>query len=115
MTSSLWLLGALVTLCAALLFLFSLREFRAAGTSVQGSEHRDLARSLPFQSQSHIFVIRPTRARIVNLVEWPLAATNARSSGRFHRSVVVPQEERFLERVAQREFVMLAKAETRRV
>lgn len=36
--ASLWTLGAFVVLCAVLLFLASLREFRAAGTSVRGSE-----------------------------------------------------------------------------
>src|SRR5215467_5714175 len=34
----LWLLGPVVTLCAVLLLLLSFREFRAAGTSVRGSE-----------------------------------------------------------------------------
>src|SRR6516225_5061221 len=37
MPSTFGLLGPLVSLCAALLFLLSLREFRAAGTSVRGS------------------------------------------------------------------------------
>jgi hypothetical protein len=36
--SALELLGPLVTLCAVLLFLLSLHEFRAAGTSVRGSK-----------------------------------------------------------------------------
>jgi len=36
--STLGLLGPLVTLCAVLLFVLSLREFRAAGTSVRGTE-----------------------------------------------------------------------------
>ena len=72
MPSPLRLLGPLVTLCAVLLFLLSLREFRAAGTSVRGSKPRLYDRanwSLPVQSQSHLFVFHSARARIVSVAK----------------------------------------------
>lgn len=65
------LLGPLVTACAILLFLFSFQEFRAAGTSVRGSERSTTMgnRSLPLQSQSHLSVFHFARARIIGLAE----------------------------------------------
>jgi len=99
--SSLWLPGALVTLCAALLFLFSLREFRAADTSVRGSKRPvAIVRTGPYRfSRNPIYL--SFVLLVIGLSIWLndlwLLVTLVPAVG-FIALVVVPREERFLER-----------------
>src|SRR5215469_9790842 len=94
-------LGPLVTLCAALLFLLSYREFRAAGTSVRGSERSTtIVRTGPYRfSRNPIYL--SLILLVVGLSIWfndlwlivtliPAIAVIA--------AIVIPREERFLER-----------------
>ena len=98
--STLWLLGPLVTLCAVLLFLFSFREFRAAGTSVRGSERATaIVRTGPYQFSrnpiylSFVLLMLGLSVWLNNL--W-LLATLVPAVG-FIAMVMIPREERFLE------------------
>lgn len=107
MPSSLWLLGALVTLCAALLFLFSLWEFRAAGTSVRGSERPiAIVRTGPYRfSRNPIYLsfVLLVLGLSIWLNDLWLLVTLVPAIG-FIAVVVVPREERFLERNFQDQY-----------
>jgi protein-S-isoprenylcysteine O-methyltransferase Ste14 len=99
--STLRLLGPLVTLCAVLLFVFSLREFRSAGTSVRGTERTTtVVRTGPYRfSRNPIYLA--FILILVGLAVWLddlwLFLTLIPASA-FIVVVVIPREERFLER-----------------
>jgi protein-S-isoprenylcysteine O-methyltransferase Ste14 len=100
-SSILWWLGPLFTGCAGLLFLLSLREFRAAGTSVRGSKRTTaIVRTGPYRFSrnpiyvSFILLVLGLSVWLNNL--W-LLVTLVPAVG-FIRAVVIPREERFLER-----------------
>jgi protein-S-isoprenylcysteine O-methyltransferase Ste14 len=95
------LLGPLVTLCAVILFLLSYHEFRRAGTSVRGSERTStIVRTGPYRfSRNPIYLAFVLL--VLGLSVWlnnfwllvtvvPAVALIA--------VVVIPREERFLER-----------------
>jgi len=97
--SILWLLGPVVALFAVLLFVLSVREFRAAGTSVRGSKPTTtIVRTGPYRfSRNPIYL--SFVLLLVGLAVWlnnlwllltliPAAA--------FIAVVVIPREERFL-------------------
>ena len=98
--SILWWLGPLLTGCAALLFLLSYREFRAAGTSVRGSERTTaIVRTGPYRfSRNPIYV--SFVMLVLGLSVWLnslwLLITLVPAVGLI-RIVVIPREERFLE------------------
>jgi protein-S-isoprenylcysteine O-methyltransferase Ste14 len=95
------LLGPLVTVCAVLLFLFSYREFRRAGTSVRGSERT----STIVQTGPYGFSRNPIYLAfilfVLGLSVWLnnlwLLVTLVPAVGVI-AMVVIPREERFLER-----------------
>ena len=99
--STLGWLGPLVTFCAVLLFLLSFREFRAAGTSVRGSERSTtIVRTGPYRfSRNPIYL--SFVMLVLGLSFWLndlwLVATLIPAAG-FIAVVVIPREERFLER-----------------
>jgi protein-S-isoprenylcysteine O-methyltransferase Ste14 len=99
--STLGLLGPLVTLCAVLLFLLSLREFRAAGTSVRGSERTTtIVRTGPYRftrNPIYLSFILLVLGLSVWLNDLWLVVTLVPAVG-FIAAVVIPREERFLER-----------------
>ena len=99
--STLRLLGPLVTLCAVLLFVLSLREFRAAGTSVRGTERTTtIVRAGPYRfSRNPIYLsfILLALGLSVWLNDLWLLVTLVPAVG-FIAAVVIPREERFLER-----------------
>ena len=101
MPSTLWLLGPLVTACAVLLFLLSLREFRAAGTSVRGTERSTtIVRTGPYRfSRNPIYLsfILLVLGLSVWLNDLWLLVTLVPAVGLI-AVVVIPREERFLER-----------------
>jgi len=95
------LLGPLVTVCAVVLFLLSYREFRRAGTSVRGSERTStIVRTGPYRfSRNPIYVafilfVFGLSLWLHNL--W-LVVTLVQAVG-IIAMVVIPREERFLER-----------------
>jgi len=97
--SHLWWLGPLFTGCAVLLFLFSLRELRAAGTSVQGSKRTTaIVRTGPYRfSRNPIYVsfilfVLGLSVWLNNL--WLLVTLVP--VGGLVAAVVIPREERFL-------------------
>ena len=99
--SVLRVLGPIVVLCAVLLYLFSYREFRAAGTSVRGSKRTTtIVRTGPYRFSrnpiylSFILLVLGLSAWLNNL--WLLVML-APAVG-FIAAVVIPREERFLER-----------------
>ena len=105
--SPLWLLGPLLTVCAVLLFLLSFREFRAAGTSVRGSKRTTaIVRTGPYRlSRNPIYL--SFILLVLGLSVWlndlwlvvmlvPAVA--------FIVVVVIPREERFLERNFQDQY-----------
>jgi protein-S-isoprenylcysteine O-methyltransferase Ste14 len=101
MPSTLVLLGPLVVLCAVLLFVLSLREFRAAGTSVRGSERTTtIVRSGPYRFSRNPIYLSFTLF-VLGLSVWLnnlwLVVTLVAAVG-FIAAVVIPREERFLER-----------------
>jgi protein-S-isoprenylcysteine O-methyltransferase Ste14 len=100
MSSTPGLLGPLIALCAVLLFLLSLREFRAAGTSVRGSERTTtIVRTGPYRFSrnpiylSFILLVLGLSVWLNNV--W-LLVTLILAVG-FIAAVVIPREERFLE------------------
>jgi protein-S-isoprenylcysteine O-methyltransferase Ste14 len=99
--SALVLLGPLLTLCAVTLFLLSLREFRAAGTSVRGTERTTtIVRTGPYRfSRNPIYLAFVLL--VLGLSVWLnnlwLLVTLVLAVG-FIAVVVIPREERFLER-----------------
>jgi protein-S-isoprenylcysteine O-methyltransferase Ste14 len=99
--STLGWLGRLVTLCAVLLLLLSFREFRAAGTSVRGSKRTTtIVRTGPYRfSRNPIYVsfILLVLGLSVWLNDLWLLVTLVPAVG-FIAAVVIPREERFLER-----------------
>ena len=105
--STLGLLGPVVTLCAVLLFVLSLREFRAAGTSVRGSQRTTtIVRTGPYRfSRNPIycsFVLL-----LLGLAVWldnPWLLLTLVPSTAFIVVVVIPREERFLERNFQDQY-----------
>src|SRR5260370_87883 len=100
MPSTLGLLGPPVTLCAVLLFLLSLREFRVAGTSVRGTERTtEIVRTGPYRFSrnpiylSFILLVLGLSSLLNDL--W-LVVTLVPAVG-FIAAVGIPREERFLE------------------
>lgn len=99
--STLILLGPLVIICAVTLFLLSLREFRAAGTSVRGTERTTtIVRTGPYRfSRNPIYLAFVLL--VLGLAVWLnnlwLLVTLVLAVG-FIAVVVIPREERFLER-----------------
>ena len=99
--SPLWLLGPLVILCAILLFVLSLREFRAAGTSVRGSERTtSIVRTGPYRfSRNPIYV--SFALLLLGLAVWLddlwLLVTLV-AAVTVIGVIVIPREEQFLER-----------------
>jgi protein-S-isoprenylcysteine O-methyltransferase Ste14 len=101
MPSTLRLLGPLVTLCAVLLFVFSLREFRAAGTSVRGSERTTtIVGTGPYRFSRNPISLSFSLL-MLGLAIWLndlwLLITLVPAVGVIEK-VVIPREERFLER-----------------
>lgn len=99
--SILWWLGPLISLCAVLLFLLAVREFRATGTPVRGQEPTTtIVKTGPFRFTrnpmylSFILLVLGLSAWFNNL--W-LLVTLVPAVG-FIAAVVIPKEERFLER-----------------
>jgi len=95
------LLGPLVTACAVVLFLLSYREFRRAGTSVQGSKRSTvIVRTGPYRfSRNPIYLA--FILFVLGLSDWLnnawLLVTLVPAVGLI-AMVVIPREERFLER-----------------
>ena len=101
MPRTLRLLGPLVTICAVLLFLLSVREFRAAGTPVQGSKRTTtVVRTGPYRFTRNPIYLSFTLL-VLGLSLWLnslwLLVTLVPAVG-FIAAVVIPREERFLER-----------------
>jgi protein-S-isoprenylcysteine O-methyltransferase Ste14 len=101
MPSTLGLLGPLVVVCALVIFVLSLREFRAAGTSVRGTERTTaIVRTGPYRFSrnpiylSFILLVLGLSAWLNNL--WLLVTLTPAVV--FIAAVVIPREERFLER-----------------
>ena len=98
--SPLRLLGALLVLCAVLLFGLSLREFRAAGTSVRGSQRSTaIVRTGPYRfSRNPIYVsfVLLLLGLAVGLDNLWLVLTLIPAVA-FIAVVVIPREERFLD------------------
>jgi protein-S-isoprenylcysteine O-methyltransferase Ste14 len=95
------LLGPVVTFAAVLLFLLSYREFRAAGTSVRGSKRTTvIVQTGPYRfSRNPIYLsfILLVLGLSVWLNDLWLLVTLVPAVG-FIAMVVIPREERFLER-----------------
>ncbi len=101
MPRSVGVLGPVVTACAVVLFLLSYRQFRAAGTSVRGSQRTStIVRTGPYRfSRNPIYLafilfVLGLSVWLNNL--WMLG-TLVPAIGIIAR-VVIPREERFLER-----------------
>jgi protein-S-isoprenylcysteine O-methyltransferase Ste14 len=99
--SVLRLLGPIVVLCAVLLYLFSYREFRAAGTSVRGSKRTTtIVRTGPYRfSRNPIYLA--FILFVLGLSVWLnntwLLVTLVPAVGVI-AMIVIPREERFLDR-----------------
>jgi len=95
------LLGPVITVCAVVLFLLSYREFRAAGTSVRGSDRTStIVRTGPYRfSRNPIYLA--FILFVLGLSLWLnnlwLLVTLVLAVG-IIAMVVIPREERFLER-----------------
>ncbi|HLJ48359.1 MAG TPA: isoprenylcysteine carboxylmethyltransferase family protein [Bryobacteraceae bacterium] len=101
------LLGPPIVLCAVLLFLWSFREFRAAGTSVRGSERSTtIVRTGPYRFSrnpiylSFILFVAGLSVWLNNawllVMLFPAVGLIA--------VVVIPREERFLERAFHEDY-----------
>jgi protein-S-isoprenylcysteine O-methyltransferase Ste14 len=101
MPRNVWWLGPVVTVCAVVLFLLSYREFRLAGTSVRGSERTStIVRTGPYRfSRNPIYLA--FILFVLGLSVWLnnlwLLVTLVLAVGVI-AVVVIPREERFLER-----------------
>jgi protein-S-isoprenylcysteine O-methyltransferase Ste14 len=100
-SNSVRLLGPIVTACAVVLFLLSYREFRRAGTSVHGSKRSTvIVRTGPYRFSRNpiylafILLVLGLSVWLNNL--W-LLVTLVPAFG-LMAAVVIPREERFLER-----------------
>jgi len=107
LSSTLRLLGPLVTLCAVLLFLLSFLEFRAAGTSVRGSKRTTaIVRTGPYRFSRNPIYLSFTLL-VLGLSFWLndlwLLVTLVPAVA-FIAAVVIPREERFLERNFQDQY-----------
>ena len=106
--STLRWLGSVVSLCAVLLFFLSLREFRAAGTSVRGTERTTaIVRTGPYRfSRNPIYV--SFIMLVLGLSFWLndlwLLVTLIPAIGSI-AVLVIPREERFLERNFQEQYL----------
>ena len=107
MPSSVRLVGPVVTACAVVLFLLSYREFRAAGTSVRGSTRSTtIVRSGPYRfSRNPIYLA--FILFVLGLSVWLnnlwLLVTLVPAVGVI-AMIVIPREERFLERNFQDQY-----------
>jgi protein-S-isoprenylcysteine O-methyltransferase Ste14 len=105
--STLWWLGPVVIFCAVLLFLLSLREFRAAGTSVRGSvRSTTIVRTGPYRfSRNPIYLsfILFVLGLAVWLNDLWLLVTLVPAVG-IIAAVAIPREERFLEQNFQKQY-----------
>ena len=101
MPSTLGLVGPLLSLCTVVLFLLSYREFRRAGTSARGTERTTvIVRTGPYRfSRNPIYLsfILFVLGLSVCLNDLWLLVTLVPAVG-FIAAVVIPREERFLER-----------------
>jgi len=101
LSPSVRLLGPIVTACAVVLFLLSYQEFRAAGTSVRGSKRTTaIVQTGPYRfSRNPIYLsfILLVLGLSVWLNDLWLLVTLVPAVG-FISMVVIPREERFLER-----------------
>ena len=101
------LVGPLVTACAVVLFLLSYREFRAAGTSVRGSTRSTtIVRTGPYRfSRNPIYLA--FILFVLGLSVWLnnawLLVTLVPAVGVI-AMIVIPREERFLERNFKEEY-----------
>jgi len=114
--SALWWLGPLITLCAVLLFLLAYREFRAAGTPVRGSEpSTTIVRTGPYRFTRNpiywSFILLALGLSVWMNDLW-LLVTLMLAVG-FIAAVVIPREERFLERAFPDQYLSY-KADVRR-
>ena len=105
--STLGLLGPLFTLGAVVLFVLSLREFRRAGTSVRGSQRSTtIVRTGPYRfSRNPIYL--SFILLLLGLAVWlddPWLVLTLVPSTAFIAVVVIPREERFLERNFQEQY-----------
>jgi protein-S-isoprenylcysteine O-methyltransferase Ste14 len=96
-----WVLGLLIAVCAVVLFLLSYREFQAAGTSVRGSaSSTTIVQTGPYRfSRNPIYLA--FILFVLGLSVWLnsawLVVTLVPAIGVI-AMVVIPREERFLER-----------------
>jgi protein-S-isoprenylcysteine O-methyltransferase Ste14 len=99
--STFWLLGPVVTLCAVLLFVLCVREFREAGTPVRGTNRtQTIVRTGPYRFSrnpiylSFILLVLGLSVWLSNL--WLLIMLVPAIG--VIAAAVIPREERFLER-----------------
>lgn len=100
-STSVRLIGPLVTACAVVLFLLSYREFRAAGTSVRGSTRSTtIVRTGPYRFSRNpvylAFILFMLGLSVWLNNAW-LLVTLVPAVG-VTAMIVIPREERFLER-----------------
>jgi protein-S-isoprenylcysteine O-methyltransferase Ste14 len=105
--SSLGWLGPVLTLCAVLLFLFSVQEFRAAGTPVPGSQRTTtIVRTGPYRLSrnpiylSFVLLVLGLSAWVNDL--WLLVTLVPAVA--LIAAIVIPREEQFLEHIFPEEY-----------